>query len=367
MTKVLARDPARRCLPLAEWPAPDRQAWEAALIPGDILDEGGARAGYSSVSNRKVARGYGRWLSWLAFTGRLEPAAAPADRITRERVAAYVGDLEAFNGTHTLLARLEELYQMALVLDRGRGWGWIRQIGARIRARHVPVRNKRKRMVGAAELFELGCRLMAEASTAGSPRQQAITYRDGLIVALLSARPLRLRNLAGLRVGSTLARRGSDWWICIPGSLTKTGEPIEEPLPAELEPALAIYLERHRPVLAALRGRWAAPVEDALWVSSNGSPMTAQALYDRIVARTAEAFGQPINPHLFRDCAATSIAIEDPAHIGMASRLLGHRNRATTERYYNQAQAIEAARRWQAFLLRLRAGMLGGAPDNGEP
>jgi 3',5'-cyclic AMP phosphodiesterase CpdA len=74
-----------------------------------------------------------------------------------------------------------------------------------------------------------------------------------------------------------------------------------------------------------------------------GPPMTDNGIYNRIVARTREGLGHPINPHLFRDCAATSIAIEDPAHIGIASRLLGHRTRSTTERYYNQARGVEAS------------------------
>jgi integrase/recombinase XerD len=74
-------------------------------------------------------------------------------------------------------------------------------------------------------------------------------------------------------------------------------------------------------------------------------------IYDRIVARTREGLGQPINPHLFRDCAVTSVAIDDPAHIGIASRLLGHRTRSTTERYYNQARGLEASRLMQKSLL----------------
>ena len=28
-----------------------------------------------------------------------------------------------------------------------------------------------------------------------------------------------------------------------------------------------------------------------------------------------DRFGHALNPHLFRDCAATSIAIEDPDHV----------------------------------------------------
>ena len=38
--------------------------------------------------------------------------------------------------------------------------------------------------------------------------------------------------------------------------------------------------------------------------------MTEIALYDRIRARTKAAFGAAINPHLFRDAAATTMAVE---------------------------------------------------------
>jgi integrase len=59
---------------------------------------------------------------------------------------------------------------------------------------------------------------------------------------------------------------------------------------------------------------------------------------------------------LFRDCAATTIALEDPFHVRIASRLLGHRTSSTTEKHYNQARNVEAARTMQNFLLELRRG-----------
>jgi integrase len=49
-----------------------------------------------------------------------------------------------------------------------------------------------------------------------------------------------------------------------------------------------------------------------------------------------------MNPHLFRDAAATTLAIHDPQHVRIAAPLLGHRTFATTERYYQQATAMEA-------------------------
>jgi integrase len=96
-----------------------------------------------------------------------------------------------------------------------------------------------------------------------------------------------------------------------------------------------------------------------------GLPMNDNAIYIRVVARTREGLGQAINPHLFRDCAATSVAIDDPAHVGIASRLLGHRTGSTTERYYNQARSVEASRLMQDYLLALRYDNL-GAVDSEE-
>src|SRR5438034_8361833 len=52
-------------------------------------------------------------------------------------------------------------------------------------------------------------------------------------------------------------------------------------------------------------------------------------------------------------------AIDAPAHIGIASCLLGHRTGSTAERYYNQARSIEASRLMQDALLARRNYVLG--------
>ena len=70
--------------------------------------------------------------------------------------------------------------------------------------------------------------------------------------------------------------------------------------------------------------------------------MTQMAIYDRIRAQTKQHFGVALNPHLFRDAAATTLATADPAHVRLAAPLLGHRTFTTTERYYQKARAQEA-------------------------
>src|SRR4051794_6689944 len=103
MAMNLHQDPDRRSKPLDEWPEADQAWWQAALTPGDLLQEGGSRARYSEHTNRSLVRNYGRWLTWLDRSGQLDRTSAPADRITPARVRAYAADLERYNATHTIL------------------------------------------------------------------------------------------------------------------------------------------------------------------------------------------------------------------------------------------------------------------------
>ena len=82
--------------------------------------------------------------------------------------------------------------------------------------------------------------------------------------------------------------------------------------------------------------------------------MTEMGIYLRICALTQQRFGHAVNPHLFRDSAATSIAIEDPEHVHIIRSVLGHSTIQTSERYYVHAQSLEASRRYQRRILELR-------------
>src|SRR5260370_40613573 len=98
-----------------------------------------------------------------------------------------------------------------------------------------------------------------------------------------------------------------------------------------LIPHLHVSLSQYRRWVLELRHPLLSA--DALWVTMYGLAMRDNGLYMRITARTRAAFGRSISPHLFRDCAATTIAIEDPAHVRIAAPLLHHRTFATTEKY----------------------------------
>jgi integrase len=299
----------------------------------------------------KTEHGYGRWLTFLDRQGKLD--GEPADRITPQNLAQYIKELQSLsNGSSTILARLQELYGAALVMDAKRDWSWIRRVGRRVRARHVPVRDKSRKIVGTDDLLDLGLRLIGGAIERANDLKRAITFRDGLIVAFLALRPLRAKNLFELTLDRHLERIGETWVVHIAPGETKTGTPIEFPWPEILVPALQVWLDRWRPVLCSCK--WARPAETALWVSCEGARMSMHSIYERIVRASVKAFGVAINPHLFRDIAATTLAHVDPEHVRISSLLLGHRRFATTDRYYLQASMVAATRRRQASLLHLR-------------
>jgi integrase/recombinase XerD len=237
------------------------------------------------------------------------------------------------------------------LLAPDRDWAWLLTIAKRIEARAEP-RSKRHRLRTSDELFALGVQLMQEGAAAheASGRvttEAALTYRDGLIIALLAVAPMRRRNLASLTLGQHLQRVGGSWTVVLKASETKNGRPLEHPLPEGLGRALERYLERFRPVL------FGSAEHRGLWASAKGVPLSGNAIYDAVCRRTMEAFGQPVNLHLFRDGAATFWALRDPTQVTGVSGLLGHEPRMT-ERHYNQANGISAGRKLADTLARLR-------------
>jgi site-specific recombinase XerD len=324
---------------------------------GGLFDDLGPGAEWSPASRRKTASGYGRWLSWLQGQGLCDPALPPGQRVSRDRVAAYVDDLRGSMSSMTLFCRVQELTDSLRVLAPGADWGWLRQLQCTLQGRAIPSRDKRQRMRPAGELAALGEQLMASvnANPNWSRLRQAVRYRDGLMIALLAYRPMRRKNFAALRLGQQVVQAQGRHTLTLAAAETKTKAAYQAAWPAALESNLHTYLNLHRPILLAGETGSVPSATDGLWISEIGTHLEAGALAVRIKRHTEAVFGQSLSPHLFRDCAATSIAIDTPLHVRDSQHVLGHGSLATTERYYNQAQSIEAARHWQQTLAELHA------------
>jgi len=331
--------------------ASDEGALTAAIIR---LASQYGRYGYRRITALLRAEGYRRWLGHLKRRDPTCLSRSPPDRISKDRVRNYIEALQASMtpcGTHDYI---KHLYDAARVMAPDRRWAWLHELATRLKRLVVPP-NKRPRMVSAVALVELASSLIdkAEHFADREPREAALLYRDGLIIALLIARPIRRRNLAMIRIGQHLIRDEFGYRLVFEAHETKAHERYDTMLPDSLTPATDRYLAIHRPNTTG------SDHHDGLWASMKGRPMTEEALYERICIHTKAAFGHSINPHLFRDIAATTIAIEDPRNVRIASDLLGHSDPSMTERFYIQAETVEASKRHQDVILALREN--GGA------
>jgi site-specific recombinase XerD len=210
-------------------------------------------------------------------------------------------------------------------------------------------RSRTERIITTPRLTALGEKLMKDAADAEGSVASRVIYRDGLMIALLSVRPLRRHMLALIRIGVHLRQMGEEWRIVIDGSQTKSGRPFETTVPQRIAPFLEHYLRRVRPLILG------ANRHDHLWASTKGIPLTDKAIYGIITNRTRRALGRPVNPHLFRHCAATTIAILQPSRIGVARDLLDHVSLATTTAHYTKARSIEASRHYVRVLEQLQS------------
>jgi integrase/recombinase XerD len=345
---------ARIYLPTKEWPLPDQIAWEDAIRPGDILDGQGPATHWRPATRTTNVQHYSRWLGYLHAIGALDPAVTPTDRITRDHIQGYVAHLKEQVAPRTMVSALVGLKVMIKAMAPEESWRWLSDICNALNRTARPVTDKRSRMRDTGEIVRTAIARMDRLLIGPLvTRLDRVAFRDSLMLALLAARPLRLKNFTALARGQHLIQVAKGWEIYIPGEETKTGQPLHVSVPELLVPYLNTYLERVRPTFL----KPDTQETNRLWLGFKGRPLTAHSLYCRIIVITELLLGRSINPHLLRDCAATTLSTKSPEDALTAAALLGHRNFRTTERYYIRANQLEASRQVGMLIDRIRSGV----------
>lgn len=354
----MKQTPENRCIPVQEWPDVDRLAWLNATAPTNPFDEtvGFARR-WALATRKSIETAYGFWLTFLARQGRLNPASRPSDRISRSEVSAYLQAMKDRRlADYTVAGRIRSLGLMLHAIEPDHDWEWITRAGDRLHGKAMPKKDQRALMRPSHEMLGLAFCLMQseEGEDLKGGSYWSLRYRDGLMIAFLTLCPLRRKNLSSLEIGRHVQQRGQDWMIVIPEDETKTGTFTTCAWPKVLIEPLNVYLGIHRDTLL---GCGAGPKSDtqALWVSRQGKPLTAQGVYEAVCKRTEAAFGIANFPHSFRGIAATTIATYAPGDATAIMDLLGHRTMRPSERYYNRAETLSAGERVQATIAANRA------------
>ena len=227
----------------------------------------------------------------------------------------------------------------------------LRDLCARLNARAVPSRKKAERLRAPSEIWDAAAAEMwSIRSECELTLQAASRFRDAMSVAFLIWSPIRLSNLQSLTISETISFGGELWRCSFGAHQMKDKSPLEFYLPLDehYRALMELYLRRYRQRLLRrpeLTTDAPLPSDGPLWVSTRRQAMSDQALYYGCKRCTEATLGTAINPHLFRDCAATALTADKPEYVLAAARILNHNQLSTTLKHYEHASMIQATAR----------------------
>jgi integrase len=190
---------------------------------------------------------------------------------------------------------------------------------------------------------------MANWAERTTPVNGAMAMQTSVAIAILLSAPLRIANLAGLRLDRHLVRPGgprSLWQLDIPAHEVKNDQALVYELPQQTTTLIDRYIRRLRPSLAAAGNPYLFPVE-----SRHKNP---HGMSQQIRVAIANWVGIDMTPHQFRHFAARIIKQRSRGDRrgadGTIADLLGHKSLETARAFYSEIDTLSAGRQFDEFL-----------------
>lgn len=203
-----------------------------------------------------------------------------------------------------------------------------------------------------ADLLALPERLFTRASADPSPGAGPLRSAQAAVaIALLLGAPMRLHQLASLRVGREFLRpagRKGPVSIVLQAGAGSGARVLEYPVAGSPGRILDEYLER-------FHGRTAPNPDGWLFARPDGAPVGGAALRELIVAATRRGTGVALTPGQLRHLAAAMVLSERPGDFRLVGELLGHARVQTATHLYAGLGTPGAASFYGAVLERARA------------
>lgn len=173
-----------------------------------------------------------------------------------------------------------------------------------------------------------------------------------LLLEILLMFPLRLKNLAGLKLGSQVQIIGAGnekrAQIMVPEDEVKNGMPLLATLPPESMVIFDAYMELARPLLSGSANDWLFPGPQARAHKN-------KTTIGRRIKNTVKVWtGLDLNTHAFRHVDTLIYLTDRPGHYEDVRRILAHTTTATVEKYYADLEVQPAVDRLHDSVLNLR-------------
>jgi integrase len=178
--------------------------------------------------------------------------------------------------------------------------------------------------------------------------QAARKARTAILIGILCRIPLRIKNLASIRIGINLKFSGATSdvvTLAFEAFETKNWFALEFSVGARLVEMLRVYIDKFLPILEGGRTdigphRWLFPAGE----EGRSGPLSIETTRTSIETAIYERVGVRINPHLFRAIAVRLCLEHSPGALEFCRQLLGDKTLQIVLAHYAALEAKEAAR-----------------------
>jgi integrase len=173
-----------------------------------------------------------------------------------------------------------------------------------------------------------------------APVRAGILAQIAVAVGIQTVAPIRLGNLAGIRLDENLTKPAgpdSNYWLTFRKYDVKNDVALLSKLDDRATELIDEYVHEFRPALT--RGSNA----DWLFPGRAGGHKEKISFSTQIVARIYKATGLRITVHQFRHAAGALILKHRPGEYELVRRVLGHKSVTTTMKFYLDLETTQAS------------------------
>jgi integrase len=196
-------------------------------------------------------------------------------------------------------------------------------------------------------------------------RSDATKLSVAFAVALLSVAPVRPKNAARIMLRHNIIQTGSNGTrrvhVHFPSEEVKNGMELEFELRGVALELFDAYVGRVRPLLTCPENPYLFP--------GRGTRNKGEAFFSKQIADLLRnEIGVPVTAHQFRHLIGFIYLRENPGNYEVVRRFLGHKNIATTVKFYAEMEMRDAARTLDEAIGRRRAALtnLAREPSRGQ-
>lgn len=194
--------------------------------------------------------------------------------------------------------------------------------------------------------------LMAQARSIRQtqPIKAAVTAQLAIAILILIKAPIRIQNLASIRLYDNLIRPGgpeTPYMLTFPKYDVKNQVDLEFEFDTVRTALIDEYIYEHRPEL--MRGR----NHDCLFPGDGKDQKCSKTLSEQISGRLWKTIGLKITAHQFRHAAAALILEAEPGNYELVRRVLGHHNIQTTVNFYTGLETLAATKRFGELITQM--------------